>query len=120
LIFAEIDEHPCIAHSRRPHFSPINKPTSVASRCNFLSSSSLFRFLAADTAWARSSYFLRSALRSCSPLGFIISGLYTNTSIGISVLNPVSDSHQDQTVCKRRALSDRTRGVLPREDYWRA
>lgn len=86
VIFAEIDEHPGVARVDRA-FPPINRPTSVASRCNFLSSSSLLRFRAADTARARSSCFLRSALRSSCSLEFIITDHYIN-STGITILNP--------------------------------
>ncbi len=82
VIFAEIDKHPGVVRSRRPRLSPINSPTSVASRCNFLSSSSLVRLRAADTARARSSCFLRSALRSSGSLEFIITHHYIDNSTG--------------------------------------
>ena len=85
MICAEIDNHPGIARSRRPRLSPINSPTSVASRCSFLSSSSLSYFRAAETARARSSCFLRAALRSSCSLELIISKHYIDKSTGISI-----------------------------------
>lgn len=80
MIVADIDKHPGIARSRGPSLPPINPATSVASRCNCLSSSSRVRFRAAETARARSSCFLRSAFRSCCSLELIISDLLIDTS----------------------------------------